>query len=144
MVNEHDSTPANPKAELDFVILADRADVLNGKLYMMGGCWGKVTIPVPAALPMSLAMRVFIPRGCPERTFRVDVALEGGAEGTGLVPGSLRFELAHEARTTDAQVVVGLPVVLTLPSAGPYTLRAVLDGANEKSLSVLVEQAPTA
>ena len=30
--------------EIDFMLLADKAEVLGGKLYMMGGAWDRLTI----------------------------------------------------------------------------------------------------
>lgn len=30
--------------EIEFLIVADRAEVVNGKLYMVGGCWNKLAL----------------------------------------------------------------------------------------------------
>ena len=30
------------QVEIDFLLLADKAEILNGKLYMMGGAWDRI------------------------------------------------------------------------------------------------------
>ena len=32
------------KPTIDFLLIADRAEVVSGKLYMMGGAWDHITI----------------------------------------------------------------------------------------------------
>jgi hypothetical protein len=43
------------KVEVDFLILADWADSINGKLYVQGGGWDRRLLP-PAGQPVSFAM----------------------------------------------------------------------------------------
>ena len=50
------------RPEIDFLILADRAEAVNGKLYMMGGGWDRLTI-LDFAQPVgiNLAIGVLVP-----------------------------------------------------------------------------------
>src|SRR5947209_5006142 len=43
--------PEETMTEVDFVFLADHAEVVNGKLYLIGGGWNRVARVVPVALP---------------------------------------------------------------------------------------------
>lgn len=49
-------------ADVEFLILADRAEVLNGKLYMMGGAWDHVfATNLEGSIPLHIACGVLIP-----------------------------------------------------------------------------------
>ena len=55
-------TPGFEQVEVDFLLLADRAEVLNGKLYMMGGAWDRRNIrDIAAPVPLSIVVGVLIP-----------------------------------------------------------------------------------
>ncbi|MGC8461587.1 MAG: DUF6941 family protein [Candidatus Dormibacteria bacterium] len=47
--------------QLDFLLLADRAEVLNGKLYMLGGGFDHIGVPqLPGVLPFDIAIGIFV------------------------------------------------------------------------------------
>jgi Family of unknown function (DUF6941) len=49
-------------AEVDCLLLADAAQVANGKLFVLGGGWSRLAAPtVPLTRPFDLAVRVVIP-----------------------------------------------------------------------------------
>ena len=48
--------------EIDFLILADTVEAVNGKLYMMGGGWNQLTIPqFPAPIRLGIALGLLVP-----------------------------------------------------------------------------------
>jgi hypothetical protein len=45
--------------EIEFLILADYAEAINNKLYIMGGAWNQITAPMfPAGVRMALVMAI--------------------------------------------------------------------------------------
>lgn len=49
-------------AEVDCFLLADAAQVANGKLFVLGGGWSRLTVPaVPHTRSFEMAVRVVIP-----------------------------------------------------------------------------------
>ena len=50
------------QVEIDFLLLADRAEVLNGKLYMMGGAWDRRHIrDIGAPVALTIVVGVLVP-----------------------------------------------------------------------------------
>ena len=50
------------KPEVDYLLVADRAEVVNGKLYLMGGSWDRVQPPsFPHRMMLGIALGVRIP-----------------------------------------------------------------------------------
>jgi hypothetical protein len=62
---------------IEFLILADHAEVLNGKIYMMGGGWDVFTVRsgFPARKSFAIAMGVRVPWEETNRPHRVEVRL---------------------------------------------------------------------
>jgi hypothetical protein len=66
------------KVEIDFMFLADKAENLNGKLYVMGGGWDRISMPQfpgPLPIPISVAISVLIPWNLTNRRFRFALEL---------------------------------------------------------------------
>ena len=50
------------KPEIDYLLVADRAEVVNGKLYLMGGSWDRIGPPsFPHRMILGIALGVRIP-----------------------------------------------------------------------------------
>ncbi len=50
------------RVEIDFLLLADRAEVLNGKLYMMGGAWDRRQIrSIDSPVSLTMVIGVLVP-----------------------------------------------------------------------------------
>ena len=71
------------QVEVDFLILADLAEVLNGKLYMMGGAWDRRHFrDIAAPVPLTIVVGVLVPWNLTNEPHRLRIRLEdedGGA-----------------------------------------------------------------
>lgn len=96
--------------EIDFLILADRAEGINGKLYMMGGGWQELYVnDFAQPVPLSMAVGVLVPWNATNEDHTVKVWVEH-EDGRRLPP------------EVSAQLNVGRP-----PSAVPgQSFRAII------------------
>ncbi|MEO8092082.1 MAG: hypothetical protein ABI726_05170 [bacterium] len=102
--------------QIDFMFLADKAEALNGKLYVMGGGWDRIfapRLPGPLPVPISIATSILVPWNLTNRRFKLILELTD-ADGN-------RIALApdHEVFTVDFEV--GRPAGLT-PGAPQRTV----------------------
>jgi len=132
--------------EIEFVINADHAEAINGKLYLIGAGWTDITQPLgpggqPGVVHMGLAVSILI--GWNETNRRFPLAL------------TVTHEDGDELTRVDAQVEAGRPAgipvgsgirsVLAIgaeiqfPKPGGYTLRATL-GEMERSVAFRVHR----
>jgi Family of unknown function (DUF6941) len=122
--------------EVDFLIVADRAEVINGKLYTMGAAWDRIGVAdFSKPMPLSVAVGVLVPWTATNQPHAVTLTLRD-ADG-----GPLDFRV-------EANFVTGRPPFLNgevqrvlfaipgasvlLPGPGNYVLAAAIDGAEMK------------
>ncbi|MCL4545107.1 MAG: hypothetical protein M1118_11005 [Chloroflexi bacterium] len=80
------------RTEIDFIILADRAEVINGKLYMMGGGWDALVIPqFPAQVSFSIAIGILVPWAESNEVSEFMVTIHDGDGATLTSPFQGRF-----------------------------------------------------
>jgi hypothetical protein len=132
-------------ADIDFLILADHADVVSGKLFLNGGGWTEATVQGPnEAFRMGIALGILVPWGEANRPHRLALRIEHEDGGEPL----LRIEGTGEAgrpagaqRGADLRSSIAFNGVLQFPRPGGY--RVVADiGQVSKSLSFRVNFAP--
>ena len=64
------------RPEIDYLLVADRAEVVNGKLYLMGGSWDRITPPqFPHRMLLGIALGVRIPFTFTDEQHTVNVEL---------------------------------------------------------------------
>lgn len=131
---------------IDFLFLADRAEVVNGKLYAMGAAWERIgVVDFAQPLNISFALGVLVPWNATNRPHTVGLTIHD-ADGR-----PLDFRL-------DANFSVGRPpnlngetqrVLLAVPTAGVmlagpgnYVLSAAVDGIEAKSVRFSAIHAP--
>jgi hypothetical protein len=131
--------------EVDFLLLADRAEAVNGKLYMLGGAWERIGVADFAQpLTISIALGVLVPWSQTNMSHTVGLTLRD-ADGRWLdfrieasfVTGRPPFLSGEVQRVLMA--IPGQSVVL--PGPGNYVLVASLDGAEAKSVRFSAVQA---
>lgn len=90
----------------DWIILADHAEVLNGKLYVMGGGWETLTAnrPLPFEQPCAIAMAISVPWNETNQQHQIEVEIVDQETGNNL----FRYE---------AEVEVGKPPGMPLGQA---------------------------
>ncbi len=119
--------------QIDWLVLADYAEVLNNKLYLQGGGWDRLTVdclPCPKSIAIALAVRVPWGMANERHSFEIDITFED----VSILKGSGQFEVQ---RPVSARV--GRPLrmqvcstsVVTIQKMGEYEVRARVDGAQK-------------
>lgn len=133
-----------PGPVFDFVILADRAEVINGKLYMMGGAWdGIVVRAVGDAAAFSIAAGLLVPWHATNVEHAVELRLED-ADARQLAAFRLGFTVGRPAAMppgTRQRFTFALPVTFTFPAPGAYVVVCAV-GEAEKRVAFQVQLAP--
>jgi hypothetical protein len=134
--------------EIEFVINADHAEAINGKLYLQGAGWTDIQLPAaandqPGIVHMGIAVSVLIGWNDTNRRFPLTLTLahEDGEELTqvqaqieaGRPPG-----IPHGA---DFRSVLAIGAEIQFPRTGTYRLRAELDGQH-RDVAFRVHGAP--
>jgi hypothetical protein len=131
--------------EVDFLILADRAEAIGGKLYMMGGAWDQIAV-VDFTKPIlfSIALGITIPWNATNIDHKLQVQLMD-EDGTRLfsVDGSFKTGRPPQLPQGASQNnVLTFAAAAVLPRAGSYTVEATLNESNSHSVSFRAYQAP--
>lgn len=130
--------------EADYLILADRAEVVNGKLYVMGGGWdrlGLTGLPGPADFDVALGVLV----GYQETNTRqeLELRLEDDDNRLVLAPIKAEFELGRPAgmrpaHTQRFQMVLRGP--FQIPGPGGFHWALSLNGERRALTRFQVER----
>jgi len=135
--------------EVDFMILADGAQAVGGKLYMLGGGWTHLFVPQfpgrPQA-PFAVALGISVPYHLTNRRFGFTLELmnaDGEQVGD---PLTAEFE---QGRPPGLRPGAAQPILLAInnqpefPAAGRYAYRASIDSEPLRTVSFeVVHQAP--
>jgi hypothetical protein len=110
--------------ELDFLLVADRAEALNGKLYLLGGGWDRITLPqFPAPANFDVALGVLVAYTETNERHEFHLTLEDDDNQVVLGPISGQVELGRPAGLKPAQAqrfMVAVRGPFPIPSAGCY------------------------
>jgi len=131
---------------VDFLILADRAEVINNKLYMMGGGWDQFLV-VDFAQPvgLSLAVAVLIPWQATNLQHTVTLAIQDAdARDILTIPTAMVTGRPPQMEAGAVQrVPLAFPAIpLTLPGPGSYVVSARINGVEKKRITFRATQAP--
>ena len=133
---------------IDFFILADRAEAVNGKLYMMGGGWTQTYVQdFQQAVPISFALGILVPWNATNQQHMVQIMIE---DPDGRTPISFTLQAQFVAgRPATAQagevqrVLLAVPVTPVLfPAPGAYEVVARV-GADERRVAFSVQPLAT-
>lgn len=124
--------------------MADRAEAVNGKLYMVGGGWdrmGMTSIPGPA--DFDVAVGVLVGYNETNSPHKIDLVLEDEDNKPVLGPITAQFELGRPAgmklgQTQRFQLVLRGP--FPLPKPGSFHWVVVLDGERKTRTQFWVDQ----
>ncbi len=138
-------SPANvggQQARIDFLILADRADVANGKLFLMGGVVDTFLVQAfPAQITFGVALAIEVPWNATNDSLNIRVAFqdEDGGE-LAAIDWPIVVGRPPHLRVGDVQrVPLALQsLMLTVPADGLYVASAALNGREEARVSFRV------
>ena len=132
------------RLEIDFVILADAAQVVGNKLYTLGGGWNLYHgQQYPLVFPFAIAVGILIPWSETNRKHRFEMIIRA-SEGKEMVKGEGEFEIGRE---------VGIPAGMTqratvaingqLPLESPGTYEIVVKIPGDQKLVTFEALPPT-
>jgi hypothetical protein len=125
--------------EIEFLLIADAVEVVNQKLYALGGGWNRWSAKsFPTQIRLGLAVSVSVPW---ERTNeRIPVAISIlDADGHDVGPGKIAAEVeigrpTGIAQGTSQRAILGVNAAFPIEKPGRYVIRAVAgdDGEPEE------------
>lgn len=122
--------------EIDFLILADQAEGLNGKLYMMGGGWNeRQIVDFNRPLPFHVAVGILVPwdQAFQEHQFSLRLEDEDGRKLPPEFSGTINVGAQPTAvRGQPLRTILVVQGEWTIPSPGTYRMVAAVDGAHER------------
>ena len=133
------------QVDIDFLLLADRAEVLNGKLYMMGGAWDRRHIrEIGAPVPLTIVVGILVPWNLTNEPHRLRIRIED--EDGNPVPPEVEatVNVGRPVNATQGQSFRATAVInnrWTLPRYGVYRAVASVIGQGEKKATFYAVEA---
>ena len=130
---------------IEWLILADAAEVVGGKLYLMGGGWDRLTVnsqPAKKNLAVALALRVPWHETNRQHAFRIDMTDEDGAQ---IVSVNGVSEVGRPAGIPPGQPQLVQLVVnfdATFEKLGTYVITARVNDSQERSVRFNIVPGP--
>jgi hypothetical protein len=131
--------------EIDFLILADRAESINGKLYMMGGVWDQIgVIDFSKPIVFTIALGILIPWNATNLDHKLHVHLldEDGNQLFGVDGGFKTGRPPQLSAGASQHSVLAVTVSALLPKPGTYSVEATINEAERRTTSFVTFQAP--
>ena len=137
--------------EVEWLILADAAQVVGNKLYLLGGGWNQLTVnaPFPVEQRMGLAFSVKVAWNETNRkhSFEIEIISEDQAteEPKSMMKVGGQFEMGRPTGINPGQeqrFQIALDAGLKLDKAGTKTLIARIEGQEMRRLSFYVRANP--
>jgi hypothetical protein len=129
--------------EVELLLLADSAQVVGEKLYMLGGGWRVLhTLQFPVVHPMGIALGILVDWQETNRRhqFKLDLEHEDSG-GQNLVSIEGEFETGRPPGTPagmEQQVIMAFNVQAKFEKPGQYIARVMLNGQNSRRLPFTV------
>jgi hypothetical protein len=128
--------------DVDFLILADAAQAVGGKLYMLGGGWEVLTVtsPLPARHPFAIALGLKVPWNETNQRHNVTIQIE---DEDGKDAATLRGQLeigrpAGLPQGSSQRVVLAMNGALTVEKAGQFVVSARVEDQEAKRVEFRV------
>lgn len=119
---------------LDYLLVADGADAVGGKLYLLGGGWDRLKVPQlpgPPAVPFAVALGINVPWSLTNRKigFSVDVLDADGGEVAQLAGGEFEVGRPPGLRAgTPQRFQITVPAQPQFGVEGRYAVQCSVDG----------------
>jgi hypothetical protein len=124
-----------PHAEVEFLMLADRAEVLNGKLYVMGGAWDRLFLAnLDQPVPIFVAFCAVVPYTETDDDHKLTITISD-ADGSAIAPAlTVGFKTGRPPqleRGGSQRLPFAVEAVLKFPAYAAYAVKASIDGRPE-------------
>jgi hypothetical protein len=145
----HQEKDSKMPVESDFMMVADGAQAVGGKLYVLGGGWSHLFVsqlPGKPLTPFAVALGLRVSYDLTNRrfTFTLEV-VDADGQQIGEPPAAGEFEVGRPPGLrpgTSQTVVFAIVVAPEFPAAGRYEFRALVDGDLVKQIPIEVVQQP--
>ncbi len=130
---------------VDFLILADRAESINGKLYLMGGVWDQIgVIDFSKPVVFSIALGILIPWNATnlDHKLRVQLLDEDGNQLFSVDGGFKVGRPPQLPQGASQHNVLAITVSAVLPKSGTYSVEAAINEAEQRTTTFFAFQAP--
>jgi len=133
-----------PLMDADYLILADRAEAVTGKLYMVGGGWDRVGLfQIPGPADFDVALGVLVGYNETNVPHQIGLALEDEDNKSVVPPINAQFELGKPpgmkaGQAQRFQLVLRGP--FQIPKPGAYHWVVSLDGERKAITRFWVDQ----
>jgi hypothetical protein len=114
------------RPSIEFLILADRAEAVNGKLYVMGGAWDRYAVQdFTQPVPISFAVAVQVPWGATNTQLTLRLQMEDAdnrpVPNFTLSAGFIAGRPPLMKHGDKQRVILAMPLVpVKFPGPGPY------------------------
>lgn len=133
-----DDAVLNEETTIDFLLTADFAEVVQGKVYVMGAGWDKFAPPAyPAVMRIGLAAGIRVPYLESNVPHHLSVTLRSG-DGVDLFRIDGDLETGRPAGSRGESILVPLAVNAQVDISGPQLMELVaeVDGRATRRLSI--------
>ncbi|HEY7847359.1 MAG TPA: hypothetical protein VIC83_04095 [Candidatus Limnocylindria bacterium] len=123
--------------DVDFLILADFAQAIGGKLYLQGGGWSRFNPPAyPAPVQFGVGLGVRVPYEETEDKHHVELKMQT-ADGTDLwrIDADIETGRPPGSRGEPQLAILAVSGGAQLQEPGEFVLRATVDGKERKRVS---------
>ena len=133
------------QVEVDFMLLADRAEGLNGKLYMRGRAWDRRQIRyIDAPVSLTIVVSVLVPWNLTNEPHQLRIMVED--EDSNPVPPEVEatVNVGRPVNATQGQSFRATAVInnrWTLPRYGVYRVAASVAGQTERRVTFYAVEA---
>ena len=132
--------------EVEWLILADYAEIIGGKLYLTGGGWDRLTVNTgfPFTKPIGLAAAFRVPWNDTNRPQNVEIEIQSD-DGASIGKMGAQFEVGRPpgmkpGQSQRFQLAANLP--LTLGAPGSYVVVARVEGQEASRVPFNVTAGP--
>ena len=132
--------------EVEWLILADHAEIIGGKLYLMGGGWDRLTVNsgFPITKPVGLAAAFSVPWNETNQPQNVEIEIQSD-DGDSIGKMGAQFEVGRPPGMKagqDQRFQLAATLPLTLGAPGGYVVVARVEGQEAKRVPFNVMAGP--
>jgi Family of unknown function (DUF6941) len=132
-----------PAAQVEYLVLADAVEALNGKLYMMGGGWDTMFVrDLTPPVALSFACGVEVPWNVTDDDHTLTVAIRDPDGAEVAPPLSITFRTGRPPtleRAASMHVPFAVKGEFRFPAFGPYTITGAVDGAPGRTFPFFIK-----
>jgi len=130
--------------EVEFLILADSVQAVNGKIYMLGGGWTTLHATMPMTHPLGIALGFRVPWQETNQVHRLEIKMMD-ADGAPIIPPiQAQLEMGRPPGLrpgADQTAVIAVNAAVQFAKTGRYEVQVAVEGQVAKAVPFDVVQA---